>query len=1355
MKTVNYKNVRHRPSIHFMTSLIMFCFLVVLMGTSATGCKQKKEVTVDAGKLSDSSYLAQEDLIEPFATGISIHNVYPAFLTDELRSLKKGGLQVMKKDNIWKSLDFPAGNKIGPVQCLAFQEGTKKDNLWVGTSFDGVYVLDFPSLSISEHFTLESTGIRGRAISLSKDKLVFKPSEKIGKAEIKELSSLVERGLYLKLNTEFFHVRSMDWPEFTVYTYGSHDPVHAGRSGASGMDKVTLITGLADNTINDILVDGDTVWLAAGKLGDKGLAGGITSYRNGEFSSRHPNSLFNELSRFNFQRSNAGYSLCKQGSRLWSGWAEIRGPKPWGGVSGNLLNFTGSGLYRHQWQDYTTPSCINTRNFNGTKHITISDLAPLNLKEGETIEECVVAGSFGLNAVVRMGIWGRRSLAGGLRIICPGGLKGVVFKKYGKDQRPVFGSPPSNTVFAVDTLHEESGDSIYAFAGTDAGLYVAELTSRIPEYFYQAPKNPSPILMVGSNYNQGIYRAGELLHGMTVGTESWPSCLPDLIVKDVRIMPDSDKNDLQLWAATYGGLAFYEGPLDSMTDCSRWSEFYYNEKNGNMQAGLDSGEMESRLEGLAAVSSVLPVKTGGHDYIFAGINKETFLIAHTGALKRALQETAKKYPHSPVENLRLHRSAFHENLLERNALSDASAINLYTPEFHEKQCTIAKPSCLLDDQDLNWNHFDEMMDRIVKENMGPTICLSRIPLLIYRDLVPQEGPCSPPDYRNPDCSPSRTEWDFSKWENLVFTMVDHLYKRYGREKVSRWTLEILNEPAIKLEWSWNETWASDYALFYKHSSEAVKACNREWDKKRPHTKGMNIKLAGPSWHGDPLLPDKRLARAIKKLKQEKQEPDIFSIHIYPFKRMSMGPYYAKAREYMREQGLSAPVYITEYNPVMMQSHDGISTLAAGELSAIFLLRSLFDFYKHDRPPRMMHFLDLQSIILGARSNLTGLFSYMGADDWAPRPIFNAMTLAAQAGTIEVPVKTDGRPYSFARYNPRNGKIMIFIIDTHIRKLWQKTKNYNDPEKTAFDFHIRGLPSPPYRVREFKIDSGHNNYLTAHWKAGSPGAPSPETAEEIKQESTLEPLQVQHTNLPAVISGSSIHKTLTMEKESIYTIELSPSPVLGEATATIHDLQLSSNEKGNVTAKWRVKDRFYEKTYHRALHSWRKIESKKAGEVNKSTHKAGCSVTTVFNGDTINVRLDKSPETGNLSLEFILPGTASLKAKDNNLELSSWDGKTLACAGNSLEEIHILFGDTKGVLIYKKLSPVNKEGTLHYVPVGYEKPVSSYGPYPAIRPERPVVCVDKWDNVHVAWIERSPQDYAPEAKNAVVYTCLRN
>jgi hypothetical protein len=1083
-----------------------------------------------------------------------LHNAYPNFVSDEFSAARGSGVILFDPRNnaLLKTVgDDETGTGPWTVRSLAFEKGEGGIFLWVGTFFDGAYKVAIPGGTVREHYTLDSTGISGRAVSLSGDGLVFKPDTELAGQDIKSLQSLVKRGLYLRLNTETFQVTELKWPEFKVYTYGgSHDPLHAGRAGDEGLDKVVILTGLPNNIVNDIMTDGDTIWFATGLTGDKGLSGGLTYYRDGRFNSLYPNAVFNKKLRFHRQHSNVALAVTGGEGRVWSGWSEIRGFKPWGGVSGNLISFTGHGLDEKEWRDLSRRVGVNAEGYAPVLHTSVPALAPVEMRRGDTVEQCVAAGTFFMNNALKgMGYPGRHAWGGGgLRVICDWRLRVLVAKSFDNRGRPEKGSPPSNAIFAIDVAEGDKENKVFAVAGTDAGLYFTELNSQYREYFYEPPQAPEPAIRIGSNHLLGEPRTGEVLHGLTVGAGSWPPCLPDLFVQDVLVQEGlTPGSDPVIWAATYRGLARYAGPIDeeALTDCGNWSWYLFvdgPEGAGVLPSSPENGGRESgRIENarLLPVSAIDFAETNDGPLLAIGTGYKWFMLNAGVAISRIIDEAEREFHERPVTHVRLLYSTVYENPQESVILSDHATTNLYTQKFHEKECDIDEPRCLAGDTALNWSRLDRMVDEIVALDLTPTFCISTFPFLVYRDFV-KDGPvsCRPPDPERPECSPSRTKWDFRKWENMIFAIVDHFYGRYGRERVSAWTVEVWNEPAVQWLWPWTETWAEDYAELFKHTQRAIRACDGQWDKKAPGSAGNHIRLAGPAWHGDPALPGKRLKRMMRELEKIKAKPDILTAHVYTFQSMDMTPWYERAQEIMRGEGFSQPLAVTEYGPVMAMSHDGIGTLAASELSALFLVKSLHGLYQSSSPPEMMYMLDIQSMGAGPASNWPGVANYLGTGDAAPRPLFNLMTLAAQAGKLPLDVETDGDVSAFGRYDSLSGKIMIFAYRTRIEKPWKQTIDYQDRGEIEIALDIKGLKEGPYRVREFKIDSKHANSLTALWRAGSPDQPAEEQVASIKRESKLAPLPEREKFFPDV--GRDVMSIVViMEDDSICVVELTP------------------------------------------------------------------------------------------------------------------------------------------------------------------------------------------------------------------------
>jgi hypothetical protein len=1353
--TYTYKGAVAFP-FHFIILLLLF-----FPGCREHGC-ESAQIRIDSSQAGQGISLQAAPLKRPFARGISLLNAYPAFTIDEIAEERGQGVIIFDpaSGELVRRIGADASGG-GPwnVRSLAFQERPEGPSLWVGTLFDGAYLIRLADGKVEAHFTVESTGIRGRATRLTEDEITFQPDEPLPPAKARDLAARMPSGLYLRLNTEVFQASKLNWPEISVYTYNSHDPVHAGSTGAGGLDRVTIMTGLPDNTINSIMVDGDTVWFAAGQFADKGLSGGVAAFRDGAFISRYADAVFDPEHRFHYQRSNAALSLCLQAGRIWSGWAEIRGMKPWGGVSGNLLNFIGDGGSAQQWQDFTKQIGVNREGYAPVLHTTVSSLVPVELGEGKESEECVVAGTFSINNTIYGGGYPGRVAdgGGGLRVVCGYRLRALVTKSYGKDGRPAAGSPASNAIFALDAKRAGDTGEVFAFAGTDAGLYVTELNSQLREYFFKDPAHPRASLNIGSEYLRGVRRSGEVLHGMTAGSPSWPACLPDLMVQAVAIEGELAADTAStVWVGTYGGLARYRGPIreQALRDCRRWESFFAARPGTGDEA--------------VAISAIVPVELEGRKYLALGTGMRQPTFSEGGALQRALAETGDQFPQDPINRIRVQYSTTFENNLENLMYPDAAALNVYTQEFNEKPCTIASPGCLVHDRTLNWKHLDAMVDKMAGEGLSPIFCISAFPDLLYRGLVRDKASgCSPPDPNNSSCAPSVMErkraeggpaWDWSHWENLFFALTDHFYRRYGRAKVSQWGWEVWNEPAIAWLWPWHESWAEDYVQLFKHAQRGVAACNDWWDAHEGGSPGIGIKVMGPAWHGDFYLPDQRLAEMGRALSRGGTVPDVLSLHIYPLTATAMTPWYNKAQELFRAAGLARPLAVTEYGMVLSVSHDGIGTSASSELPAIFLAQSTGELYQSPPPPALMCHMEMQGLQMGTRSNWPGFFAYLGTRDYAPRPLFDLAVLTAQAGELPLKVETGGDVGAFARVEPRTGQAMLFCFRTRLAraKLWQETIAYQDREREEVALRITGLPAASYRVREFKIDGGHNNFLTALWREGSPDQPEAQAARLIKQGATLTPLGQADQALPPLVRGGAVEAKVQMEDDSIYVAELTPPPVIAVTGTTVSGLAISAGAKGGVAIFWTEGQERRHKVYDPDRRAWVAGSGELArttggGEVSYSS--AGCSIRYSFAGHDYEVSLSRQAgepgREGGLSLS--VQGEAGFA--DNAIR--EWDGKNLGCAADLFGNVHVIYGRA-GQVAYKYFVPIEQEEggapSLHFVG-GRERVISAYEPYPAVAPAQAVIAADGEGDLHIAWVETAPKQWAA-GKAAIVYLYLR-
>jgi len=1297
--------------------------LFVLLLTFAPACGNEEkpggEVSVQIPPRKGSA------IIPPFTTGINVHNGHIFAKHEELEDKWRGRGLIAYRPADGKVLRNIRQSGDNSFTVISVRSDNQRNKIWAGTRFDGVLEISLKE-GITGHYTAQSTGVTGRAVDISKKEMKFEPDVPVSDEKIKWIEDRVQSGLYIRLNTEVFQIKDIDWPNIKVRTRkGSHDLLHAGRVGP--YDSAIILTGLPSDSVNDIAIDGDTVWLAAGKMGDKGMAGGIAWMRDGNWQSRQPNSMYNRWGRFHWIRSNAALAVERQGRRTWSGWAEIRGLKPFGGVSGNLLNFIGDGSKKDHWRDFTRQIGVFAEGYAPVLHTSVTSIAPAGIKRGDTVEECVVAGTMSMNNPMGgMGHPGRHAWGGGgLRMICGWKLAGLVYKEY-EDGLPVTGAPPSNAVYAVDVL--ETDDEVYAIAGTDAGLYVVELSSRYRDYFYERPDAPGLLVKVGAENLMGENRKGETVHGFEVGSEGWPSCLPDLIVSDVKVEHGGSPGILKILAATYCGIAEYEGKIteESISDCSKWT-WHVPISDGNTISFIETSPLEKgKLQetDVIPVSSIDALDTGKGPVYVMGTGLKHIVPGTVPGLMEERERALEKYPQDSITHVRLLYSTIYENPQESLIFADASSINLYTERFHKRVCTIQDPRCLAGDTTLNWKRLDEMTDALVEKGLVPTFCISTFPYLVYRDAVKEGDTCSPPDPENPSCSPSRSGWDLRGWENMMFALTDHFYHRYGREKVSEWTIEVWNEPAVEWLWPWQESFAEDYRIIYESTARAVHACDTYWSGPGEKKEAPGIRLAAPAWHGDPVPVDERFDRVLTSINNSVSLPDLITMHIYPITSMNMGPFYGAAINRLAEHNIERPMAVTEYAPVMALSHDGIGTHALGEVPALFEAESLSSMLSMKRPPEMLYALDFQSSSFGTDSNWPGLTNSVGEGMYAPRPLYNFRILASQAGGIVLPVKTEGDAGAFAMHDPYSEKTMVFVWRSSISEPHLETVNYQERSTATVGLQLNIPGEGRFRTREFKIDGSNNNFLTALWEAGSPPSPGDDLTSRIMNGSELSALTEGEKYFAESVQGGKVSAKVGVEDNSIYVLEIAPSAVIHENDDKISGLKIEAVGQ-DIVIDWQTESGAFRKVFDRSVPGWG--DAGPLADTFKAA--AGCENTVMFNGKEVSIGQDE--------LSKALP----VNVKEGGL----------SCMPDKRGTLHVLFAGEDGKVRYVKATPLMPDdGDLKWVFTG-NRTISNYPGHETTRPSLPSIAIDEENGVHMVFADTYEEDGG--LKSAVRYLHL--
>lgn len=1319
-------------------------FFVLSLSLLFASCKSG--VTVDASRPPAGTF-ADAPAQAPFMTGIMLHNALPVMTTDELGSARGAGLVVFDPADPAAAVSLGSNAADGGpwgVRALAVEKRADGPRLWAGTIFDGAYVIDLDRRRIENHFTAQNTGTPVKAAAADKNKLQVSLPPGL------KLPSGDPPGLLV--NTEVFRTTAVAGGTWELRTYASHDLPHSLLPDPAA-NSFLLLTGLPDNTVNDILIDGGTVWLATGTPLDKGLAGGVAFIRRacgpeqaGDpqcFGNRRADNVFNTVGRYNWQRSNAALSLARQGDELWSGWSEIRGARNWGGVSGNLLSFKNDGSNPKDWHDHTLPVTLRPDDFNTAAHVSVTAVTPVTIRHKGREMACVLAATLGINNTEPgMGFPGRRAEGGnGVRVICDHLALGVIAKEF-EDQRPRLDGLSSNLAYDLTAGRVEETGELWAIAASDAGLSIFEVESRLELYTSPRPLL-GPVTRVGSRWLDGVDRGGEVLHGFTLGSASFPACLPEMRVQAVEIAGGlSELSDTVIRAATMSGLAEYRGPFlrEALMDCRNWSWYRFQRDGAGVKVDRLPADAEFPDPSWLPVAAVVEIPGPQGPRLAVGLAGVHDNYNRQGEALRSLMAQAEaRFPARAITAVRTHFSMDYEAPQELTILPDSAAINLYTPAFHRKGCSIENPECLAGDTTLNWKHFDRLYDALISRDLPFILCFSTLPVELYLGFV-AEGPCAPPKAMRAECAPSRAGWDFRRWENLIFAVTDHLYRRYGREKSAGLALEVWNEAAISWNWPWPESFPEDYALIFRHAQSAVHACNAYWDAQSPDSRGLNLQVAGPTWHGDPILADQRLTRTLEAMRRQKTEPDFLTYHFYPFRDLDYTRWYEPVLKRSRASGFNQPIEITEYNLVAMQANDGTPTLGAGELPALSFVASAAGFYRSPDPPRMMYFTDIVNGMLGIRGNFTSLFQYLGTRTVAPRPAWNALELLAQAGELPVAVEAGKPARAMARLEPRTGRYLVFVWHNDIKKVFKETIPYSSRRTIEFPFDLTGLPRSGYRAREWRIDGDHANVLTAVWREGSPDQPDSKQTESILAGARLAELGPNERLLPAEVRGD-LRGRLTLQDNSIWAIELAPSPALA-AAAAVAGPRIEPLADGGLRFSWAAGAGRYAREYHGKQRDW-------TGEKQEwQPAPPRCAPRFTFNGEARKLTLIRRES-----------GAWALTAEDGSVAVPlPADAGEPACFIDSRLRLHLAY-ERGGAIAYQVVSPRTAGASRNadaFTPLawmgGTPRVISAYEPWPAVEPRDPAVAADA-AGVHVVWVEKQAnKDYGrPEA---LVYQFLR-
>ena len=118
--------------------------------------------------------------------------------------------------------------------------------------------------------------------------------------------------------------------------------------------------------------------------------------------------------------------------------------------------------------------------------------------------------------------------------------------------------------------------------------------------------------------------------------------------------------------------------------------------------------------------------------------------------------------------------------------------------------------------EYNYTYLDRIVDDYLSLNIRPFLELGFMPYKMAsgtQTIFYWKGNTTPPA-------------SYEKWCDMVVALLDHFIKRYGKDEVLTWPIEVWNEP--NLPGFWEHADMNEYFKLFKYSFNAIKAYNPEF-----------------------------------------------------------------------------------------------------------------------------------------------------------------------------------------------------------------------------------------------------------------------------------------------------------------------------------------------------------------------------------------------------------------------------------------------------------------------------------------------------------------------------------------------
>jgi hypothetical protein len=776
---------------------------------------------------------------------------------------------------------------IDDILTLEHKESGNKHHIWIGTQEGGAYRLVIDNqwnLEIDKHFTVKNTGCHGSASSIAGNTIQF-TSIDCAYNTLCDSSSGCSYGstqldftkasdLVLQLNSELHVIDGCTRSGGTgscTYDKLNDDGnfTNAGRVNVSGFDdinKFVIRAGLGSNVVNDIAVDGNTVWFATGQLFSP------SESKDGGFSRLTSD---DKMESFSFATNVPGMSMTNQGPSMGTQSLHIHGDAIYiGGQSqfraqGLLLKCeTGSSSCTNYEDMLHLTACIPPACMQSFYDVVAEEIgSTLYLFTGVSMVNGGNFYSFGLPMANFIPDTfngdGLKIMDDGFTVICH--KKMPFTQRYGKFYEDIYFTSTDgatclqsatvddwlvargeyylikeiagNTTLKIDKKEVPTSGLNYGIFRINGNIFkehidtALEQGGTLQDYWPQTPYPNSltsnrihdiDVVTDGSG-NTYVWMATDL--GITV-----INAKNILSGNSVRLEPESLK---KVFSTNYmgvdrggeilGGWSLGSPNATCLPDNMvlsvdvRWNdtlnEFdaWVGTFGGAIHFGGTFNEIttcgnnwSNTLTAYKPVNQVVRFDSGQTEYLAVATGFK-FPIAAAGEQFEALADLNAETPNKAFHEIMAYQFPFVENREEETYNTFHTRVtNLYTKAFFDATTSCTTPACAggATADYLNWDHVEDKLDIFVYE-------LDMVPNIHFHNFPlymwdRMISGSDRPSYDSTAESPGNTTWEWKYWDNLIWAFLDRVENRYGRGEISKWKFTVFWEQDWPRPWKPND-----------------------------------------------------------------------------------------------------------------------------------------------------------------------------------------------------------------------------------------------------------------------------------------------------------------------------------------------------------------------------------------------------------------------------------------------------------------------------------------------------------------------------------------------------------------------